>query len=175
MSKTKDAIMNGSWELPDYPRNEPSVENILPSKETIACAVKEAKEKLLNGEFDYRELLIRKKAITDALEALLKDADVKEYLEAEHAKHGKETTYNGVKITYSGRKTYSYENCGDPEWCLLKQSLDSAKSSLEERQKFLQTLTKPTTVVNEMTGEVETIYPAAWTETNFFTVNLPKK
>jgi hypothetical protein len=48
----------------------------------------------------------------------------------------------------------------------LQEKLDEAKKLVAARQKFLQTLKKPTTIVDDATGEIITINPPVktWNE-----------
>lgn len=45
---------------------------------------------------------------------------------------------------------FDYTNCGDHEWEIFNQQMESAKASMKEREKFLSSLTKPMEIlVNE--------------------------
>jgi hypothetical protein len=174
VSKTKQAIESGQWHIEDPLAHEPGAEMILPdSTAFLAACVSDAKEKILNGQISFKEALLRKKFLTQALEDLFSDKDIKDHLETEYQKENqKNILFNGAEISFTSRKNFSYDNCNDSEWQQLKYTADRAKKALEERQKFLQRLKQPLTVVQEESGEVQTIYPAAFTVTDYFTVSL---
>lgn len=70
-----------------------------------------------------------------------------------------------VELANTGTK-YDYSGCNDPELDALQEKLDEAKKLVAARQKFLQTLKKPTTIVDDATGEIITINPPVktWNE-----------
>ena len=63
-----------------------------------------------------------------------------------------------VELANTGTK-YDYSECNDPELTNLQEKLDEIKKQVTARQKFLQTLKKPTTIVDDATGEIITINP----------------
>jgi hypothetical protein len=142
------------------------------TREQQARFVEQAKSEILNGIFDARELLFRKKIIQDTLDQIFDDPQIKSHMLDEIGKYGKEgAAWGDAKITVESRKSYSYDNCGDTELAILSAESERATKGLKERQKFLQTLPKP--VANPETGEM--IYPAACTQTDFFKVSFTKK
>ena len=56
----------------------------------------------------------------------------------------------GVKCSASGKTTYYYDN--DRVWCDLRDKL-------KEREKLLSAIKGSLEVINEETGEIETLYP----------------
>lgn len=174
MSKTTDWVLAEGINEPYL--HEPCAESLLPdSMVFLTAAFSDAKSKILNGEISYKEALYRKKLMATVLDNLFNDKEVKEFLESEFAKEGaKKIAFNDAEIAYSSRKSFSYDKCGDSEYNRLKWEADKANRELKEREKFLQLLSKPITQVYEETGEVETIYPAAYTSTDFFTVTIKK-
>lgn len=142
------------------------------TRDQQARFVEQAKQEILNGIFDARELLFRKKIIQDTLDQIFDDPQVKSHMLDEIGRYGKDGAgWSDAKITVESRKTYSYENCGDTELTTLTAESEKAIKSLKERQKFLQTINKP--VADPETGEM--IYPAAYTQTDYFKVSFPKK
>lgn len=141
------------------------------TKEEQARFVGLAKMEILNGVFDARELLFRRKMIEDTLSQIFDDQDVKRHLMDEIGKYGKEGAgWGDAKITVESRKSYSYEYCGDTELSTLTTEKERLDKSLKDRQKFLQTLSKP--VADPESGEL--IYPAAYTQTDYFKVSFSK-
>lgn len=132
-----------------------------------------ARHQILNGEIDYREVLRRKKLLAFALERIFDDKEVKQHLQAEFEKEGqKKINYQGCEISFGSRRNFSYDKCGDPELQKLVVEAEPLNYQIKERQKFLQMLNKPLNQVDPESGEVTTIYPAAFTSTDFFTVSL---
>jgi hypothetical protein len=149
---------------------------VLPSSgQLVEQSVKDAKELILSGQLDWREVLRRKQMLSKSLEELFKDKEIKEHLESEYAKEGrKKVEYEGIEIGFVSKKNYSYDKCGSPDWEKAKAAFDKAKEELDRIQKELQVMTKPRTEVNEESGEVFTIYPAAYTNTDYFTISIKK-
>lgn len=70
-----------------------------------------------------------------------------------------------IELANTGTK-YDYSGCNDPELTNLQGQLDEIKRLVTARQKFLQALKKPTTIVDDSTGEIITINPPikTWNE-----------
>jgi hypothetical protein len=134
--------------------------------------VAHARQQILNGEIDYREVLRRKKLLAFALERIFDDKEVKSHLQAEFEKEGqKKINYQGCEISFASRRNFTYDKCNDPELVGLIEQAEPLNIKIKDRQKFLQMLNKPIDIVTE-DGEVNKIYPAAFTSTDFFTVSL---
>jgi hypothetical protein len=78
-----------------------------------------------------------------------------------------------IKISETGTK-YDYSKCGDPIILDLLERQKEIDDSVKERTKFLQSITKPITV---MIGEIEdgemiTIYPPSKSSTTFITMSI---
>lgn len=68
---------------------------------------------------------------------------------------------------------YDFSQCGDSRYQTLCQQVESLSAELKEREKFLKTVpVKGMSVVNEQTGEVETIYPPSKSSTTSVAVTL---
>jgi len=147
--------------------------SVLPdTKEQQARFVEMAKAEILDGIFDARELLFRKKMIQDTLDQIFDDPQVKKHLISEIEKYGKEGAgWADAKITIESRKSYNYDNCGDTELSDLAEKQKGFDTAVKNRQKFLQALTKA--VANPETGEM--IYPPAFSQSEFFKVSFSKK
>lgn len=134
-----------------------------------------AKNEILSGSVDLKELLYKKKCIERTLEAIFDDEEVNEVIKGEVAKYGKEGAgYNDATFEIASRKSWDYSQTNDAEIEVLEQKAKGAANNLKDRQKFLQTLTKPIEVLNNETGEVETIYPAAFSESTFIKTTFKK-
>lgn len=67
---------------------------------------------------------------------------------------------------------YDYSACGDTEWNEINEKFLEISKQKKEREKFLQSLTKPLTEVNEETGEITKIYPPVKTGTEGLTLKI---
>lgn len=150
--------------------------SILPgTKQEIASFAKKAKSEILNGQIDFKKLLYQKACIEKTLEAIFVDEEIKKHIEGEIEKYGKGGLgFYDATFEVQSKKSWSYDKTGDNEVAIYEQEKKSAEASLKERQKFLQTLLKPIEIVNSDTGEVETIYPAAYTETTYIKTTFKK-
>lgn len=82
--------------------------------------------------------------------------------------------HNGqFKLKEAGVR-YDFSNCNDPEWRRLTEVITNFTNGLKEREKFLRTITKPTTIVDEQTGEVVTINPPIKTSTTTYAITWSK-
>jgi len=79
----------------------------------------------------------------------------------------------GVDITKSmlGVK-YDFGVCNDSQWNELNEQIVALDKLKKEREKFLKTLTKKTTIVNEDTSEIEELYPPVKTGTEGLTLKV---
>lgn len=139
--------------------------------EQIETFLQSLKEEILSGTLDPKRLIVQKKIISDCLEALLSDKEVKNCLMDEIEKYGKDGVgYGKFKITKEHRRTYDYSQTGDSMVVKYQEETDKVTQQLKARQKFLQMLSKP--MVDPETGEL--IYPAAVSVTEFFKVSQLK-
>ena len=134
-----------------------------------------AKNEILSGSVDLKELLYKKKCIERTLEAIFDDEKVNEVIKEEITKYGKDGAgYNDAKFEIASRKSWDYSQTNDAEYAALEKRAKESSELLKQRQKFLQTLTKPVELVNNETGEVETIYPAAHSESEYIKTTFKK-
>lgn len=138
----------------------------------IKSFVESAKEEVLNGLIDPKKLIVQMKIISDTLEAIKDDKDIKKCLSDEIEKYGKEGAgFGDFKITQEQRRTFNYDQTGDAMVVKFQDEASKASEQLKARQKFLQMLSKP--LADPETGEL--IYPAACTVTTFFKVSSVKR
>jgi hypothetical protein len=155
--------------------NALSVINELPSNlNQVALFVERVKVEILSGQNNALEVLKQLRMAQKALDILNSDPEIEEVAQKEHAKHGQKTIeIFGATFTVKETGTkYDYTACKDTEWERYKSYESDAAENRKRREKFLQTLTAPITVVNEETGELETINPAPKTSTTKLSVTL---
>jgi hypothetical protein len=137
-----------------------SFEHLLDAKKSnISNAVAAITAEVQAGNYDsLRGLILALKGKTlftdleKALRPLAEDANVFK-LEKGYQAHDCKVDQAETGVSYD------YSVCNDPEWEYLNDRSVFFETELKERQKFLQSLTKPTTIVNDDTGEVSTINP----------------
>lgn len=78
----------------------------------------------------------------------------------------------GTKVEAAATTSYDYSGCNDFELELLEINAKSATEALKARQKFLQGLTKPMTIVDENTGDIVTVNPAIKLQSEGYKVTL---
>lgn len=148
--------------------------SVLPNTKTeIQSFATIAKQQLLSGCIDFKRILFQKACIERSFDAIFSDPEVKEFIESEISKYGKDGVgFEDAKFQISSRKSYTYDQTNDSEIKALESAKKEVETGLKERQKFLQTLKHSIDVVNKETGEVETIFPAAFTETTYIKTTL---
>jgi len=146
----------------------------LSNKDKVSVLTKSVKNMVLDGEINPLEVAISLKgmeAFTKSLRSdpLIQDATLEEL-----------ERYGGKLIHFAGAKfsirevgvSYDYTECQDPTWDFLNEQMDKLKEKMEEREKFLKSLRKSETMVNDETGEVYTIYPPVKKSKTGYAVSL---
>lgn len=129
-------------------------------------------EAVQGGEINPLAVLIQLKAMEKAAERILKEIKPSLLKEAELYPE-KEFHFNGNKITKAEHGTkYDYSSCGDPVYQQLFDNAFESNGKLKERETFLKALTKPTTIVDDESGEVITIKPPTKTSTSGLNVSI---
>lgn len=84
---------------------------------------------------------------------------IKENLINEVSKYGdKPFEYAGAEVHHTPTATsYDFSNCGDGQYDWLDNQVKGLIEQRKERETFLKSITQPITVVNETTGEMETL------------------
>jgi len=103
--------------------------------------------------------------------------ELRQRVVAEQDKYGKEKmTYHGATfdIKEAGVK-YDYSQCDDMIWNDLKQRIDFLNEQIKEREAFLKTFKEKFTYIDEMTGEIATLYPPQRKSTTTYQVSWNKK
>lgn len=129
-------------------------------------------EKILNGEVEPAKILYFKKLQEKTFDAILENAEVKDFIEREIDKHGKEgISFNDTKFELAGRKTWDYSQTEDSELFKLEAEKKELEQKIKDRQKLLQTAKKPFADVD--TGEI--IYPASYSEKTYIKSSVIKR
>lgn len=123
-----------------------SVIKLLPENQIeVKSFADRIKNAVLNGEINPIELDYHLKVISDMVETIRKDKDVRECTLNEMSKCGKSFSYKDAEITLSERKSYDYSN--DHEWTKLKEKMKA-------RETILKNVPEGTAMVDEETGEI---------------------
>jgi len=150
-----------------------SVINYNPTtKEQAETFAKKLTDEVMQGDVNPLELHVKLTAMQKAFDAVKKN--IAQYTLDEAGKHGaKSFEINGAKIEISELGTkYDFLPCGDSQWEMMDAEIKALDDRKKEREKFLKTLTKSMTIVNELTGEIETINPPHKSSTTGIKVTL---
>jgi hypothetical protein len=131
--------------------------------------------KIEQGEVDPLKIHLLVKAMEDIIK-LLNDNTIykKAILEAAQSYGEKSFTFQNAKVEIKevGVK-YDFSKTGDTVWEMLDASLLSAKNSVKQREDFLKTVPlKGMQVLDELTGEMITVYPPSKSSTTSIAVTL---
>jgi len=114
-------------------------------------------------EDGFLEASVRAKALIKSLEGFLTQIAEKALEEARKQHSEKEVFFGvlGANVSFAelGVK-WRYENTNDPELADLTAQAAALKKEIDKRGKFLQSLSKPLTIVDEETGEETVVYAA---------------
>jgi hypothetical protein len=78
-----------------------------------------------------------------------------------------------IELREVGTK-YDYTNCGYSRLQHVTTEMESWAAQKKEAEKFLQSLKGSMTVVNELTGEIETVHPPVKSSKSAMAITLPK-
>lgn len=92
----------------------------IPATESqIDRVVRDAKDKILSGNWNPLDLEVQLKAMEETIKRIRADRDVKNYVEEEMDKYpDKSFKHGSATLTRSSRKSYEYSN--DEEWRRIK-------------------------------------------------------
>lgn len=134
------------------------------SKEEMLSFVERVQQEVIDGLVDpikFHALInTLVKGLSEALKANTGNIDIV----GEHKAYG----YT-LKPKESGVK-YDFSNCGHPAWVTLNQQSEAAKKQMKEIETMLKSLTKPTTMIEDETGEVYTVNPPVKKSTSIIEV-----
>ena len=136
------------------------------SKKQRETFVKKVKDEILSGYENPLKIEIILKGIEETIKAIRSDADIREYVLQELAKHGKSTTIYGAELTKSDRKTWNYN---DTEINSITAEIEGLKAKLKDREKFLQSIPEGG-IIDPETGEI--LYRPGYTTTEVLTIKI---
>lgn len=130
---------------------------------------------LQSGEVDPLKVHLQVKCMESIIKLLNENTIYKKSILDAAEKYGEksfEFMNSKVEIKEMGTK-YDYSQCGDTVWEMLEQKASSAASDLKERETFLKTVpSKGLQVLDELTGEMITVYPPSKSSTTSVAITL---
>lgn len=147
----------------------------LDSKAKVAEAANQLASAVIEGKVDPKEAAVA----LDAMAKVIKGAmdSIHEHVLTELGKYsrGEKITVGRIELQRREAATrYNYEACNDPIYSRLAEAADAATKALKEREAFLKAVPAPFTMVDEETGEVVKVQPAAKTSTTTYALIYPK-
>lgn len=128
-----------------------------------------------SGEVDPLTVHLQVKCMEDIVKLLTSNNVYKKSILDAAEKFGQKTfQFHEAKIEIKevGVK-YDYSKCGDTVFELLESKSESAAADLKQRQEFLKTVpVKGMTTLDEITGEMITVYPPSKSSTTLPVVTL---
>jgi len=124
------------------------------SKEAQRIKSGELLSLFLNGENEPLSLVTRLKSTVEIMSSVLSDDRVKDIVEREIEKYGKEASYKGVKFQMKELGKYDFSECGDPKYKELLEEKERLSEKIKEREAFLKKVPEGETMVDDNTGEV---------------------
>ena len=142
------------------------------SKEQVASFSDQLIRQLDAGEIEPLKFKVFLKCLEQVMDNIKPVLDEMARDEAE--RYGeKEFTLMGAKVRLSEVGTrYDYSSCGDSTHEYLSAQAKNASLTLKDREKYLQSLKSPMTIVNEVTGEIETISPPVKISKSSITITI---
>lgn len=130
---------------------------------------------VLDGDINPVEATVKAKSLIEVLTKFVNDDRVKDCTLSEIKKNGKETSWNGARLTIKevGVK-YDYSDCNDPVYMDLLKQKGVIDKQLKERESFLKSLSNRTTIVDDETGEVATVIPPVKMSSQGYTITFSK-
>ena len=141
------------------------------SKTQIIEFAEQLKETLESGNVNPLELALYFKAIEETIKQVKDTLSPLALNEAE--KYGKSFNYNGASVSIKELgTTYDFSQCNDAQWNDYDEIIKVATELKKQRETFLKSLTDAMTIVNDVTGEIETIYPPIKKSTTGITITI---
>lgn len=138
-----------------------SILNIGPeSKAQIVDFADQIFQEVESGNADPLDVHIRAKAFINSLEQLISQIESKALAEAQ--KHAQKSfSFHGAKIEIKEMGTkWFFDKTGDPQIKKIEQEKALISQKEKDRQLFLKSITEKTSILDEETGELFTVYPA---------------
>lgn len=146
-----------------------------PDRVNIAKAIYSLKSSLDEGEIHPLSLAVRIKWVEEwAAEA--KEVSRPHILTAmgQYAKGEDIVRYGSEILPMEAGVKYNYSACKDVVWDELNQKMDQIKSEMKNRESFLKANKENTTIIDDATGEIYTIFPPTKQSTSTYKVKMPK-
>ena len=120
----------------------------------------------LSGDFDPLDIEIKVKGVSDAIEAVRKDPEVRDaVMDALSMYNEKTIELNGAQVQKKNTAAkYDFLACQDPVWESLNAQLDTLKQQIKDREGFLKSLKKMEVIVDQDTGEAVEVQPPIKTQ-----------
>lgn len=141
------------------------------TKQQIQSLVRGVIDGVDNGDISALETFLLLKAWEDVSEEIKKAVRSKAVAEASQYQ-GKLTLHGNELETFEAGTKYDYSVCSDTVWERLDADANTAIEKRKGREALLRALKEPTTMVDELTGEVVTINPPLKTSTTTVKVTL---
>lgn len=145
------------------------------NKEQRQSFVNDLLVKIDAGEVDPLKIHLQLKCMEDIIEQLTVNPTYKNAILEAAEKYGQKTfQFHEAKIDIKevGVK-YDFTKTGDTVWELLDSTSKAAAANLKARQEFLKTVpTKGLQTLDELTGEMITVYPPSKSSTTSIAVSL---
>ena len=125
-----------------------------------------------NGDISALEVTMLLKAWEDVSENIKSAIRKKAVSEADQHPNGKLTLFGNSVETFEAGTKYDYSKTGDTVWERLDSDANTAIEKRKQREALLRALKEPTTLLDELTGEVVTVKPPPKTSTTTVKITL---
>lgn len=148
----------------------------VPSKKEINANVEAIVSFVNSGDLNSLDIALAMKSLEELTTQVRKQLRDKTDLIEEAEKHGKgKFTYKGADIQVKeAGVSYDFSSCNDNNLKELESEIANLVSESKDRKTFLKSLKKGIVVVDEDTGETNTIYPPVKKSTTTVMITLPK-
>ena len=133
--------------------------------------------KVIDGDINPIDAVVQMKSISETINTFLKDENIKDAVIQECEKYGKGESpgYLGavIQIKETG-VTYDFSVCNDPVYERLVEERKIIDEQCKEREKYLKTLSKSKTEIDEDTGDIFQLFPPAKQSTTSYSITFKK-
>ena len=147
------------------------------SKSRQAAAAGEFINMIIDGQINPVNTAVQLKGIAEMATIALKDERLKDAVirECDKYEKGETPTFQGAKLQVRETGTkWDYSRCGDSVYDGLAAEMAALKAKMDERERFLKSITAPMTIVDNETGEVYEVQPPKKTSTTSFSITFAK-
>ena len=158
--------------------NNKLIINKIPSSKTEQKEMANAFiSKVIDGDINPIDAVVQMKSISETVNTFLKDENIKDAVIQECEKYGKgeSPSYLGavIQIKETG-VTYDFSVCNDPVYERLVEERKIIDEQCKEREKYLKTLSKSKTEIDEDTGDIFQLFPPAKQSTTSYSITFKK-